>query len=55
MALGQVVIPGFALFHLGIEAPAPKEAKPAEADAARTDDADPNDMLRSELSEERPE
>jgi len=56
MALGQVVIPGFALFHVGIEAAAPdvaatapNEAGPEEAAAGE------GDFLRAELSDERPE
>lgn len=54
MALGQVVIPGFALFHLGIEAPAPAVSAPAEDEAAPSE-PDDGDLLRAELREERPE
>ena len=61
MALGQVVIPGFALLHIGIEAePAPvlrsadgPEPPPGNGDADR--DRDHEDRIRSELAEERPE
>ncbi len=61
MALGQVVIPGFALLHIGIEAePAPvlrsadgPEPPPGNGDADRKPDAE--DQIRSELADERPE
>lgn len=68
MALGQVVIPGFAVFHLGIEEPAPARSEvagPAEPPAngrsergrSRDDDDDGADerRIRRELAEERPE
>jgi predicted deacylase len=58
MALGQVVIPGFALFHIGIEdAPMPiagprgPVALPANGDDAVEDD----EARQRELAEERPE
>lgn len=56
MALGQVVIPGFALFHIGIEDRAVEASAPDEH-MARSDDeeADPSDTLRAELADERPE
>ncbi len=61
MALGQVVIPGFALLHIGIEAePAPvlrsadgPEPPPGNGDKDRRPDAE--DRIRSELADERPE
>ncbi|RIL06388.1 MAG: peptidase M14 [Proteobacteria bacterium] len=56
MALGQVVIPGFALFHLGLEAPS-VGAGYEDDELARDDDAgpEPADPLRAELLDERPE
>ena len=61
MALGQVVIPGFALLHIGIEAePAPvlrsadgPEPPPGNGDEDRRPNAE--DRIRSELADERPE
>jgi hypothetical protein len=58
MALGQVVIPGFALFHIGIEAPPAPDAfvgpsLPVPNGRAEADDDD--EALRRELAEERPE
>lgn len=55
MALGQVVIPGFALFHLGIEATAPDVAAAGEGDLAPHEPAGDDDPLRAEFGEERPE
>jgi predicted deacylase len=59
MALGQVVIPGFALFHIGIEDTAMPVAgngevalPPANLDDSGEDDDPP---LARELAEERPE
>ncbi|HLT89649.1 MAG TPA: succinylglutamate desuccinylase/aspartoacylase family protein [Woeseiaceae bacterium] len=56
MARGQVVIPGFALFHIGLEDPT-VSATDAEEVAAETEDAenDGDRALRAELAEERPE
>lgn len=61
MALGQVVIPGFALLHIGIEAePAPvlrsadgPEPPPGNGGEERKPDGE--DRIRSELADERPE
>lgn len=55
MALGQLVVPGFALFHLGTETPEPGEPTNGGVHSAHIETSDPADMLRSELSEERPE
>ncbi len=59
MALGQVVIPGFALMHIGIEAaPAPvlRSADGPEPPPGDDRDADrDDDRMRSELIDERPE
>jgi len=61
MALGQVVLPGFALIHIGVEEPAPPKqdvAAPApppgngERDAGAEDESE---AARRELAEERPE
>jgi predicted deacylase len=58
MALGQLVIPGFALFHIGVEdggppvassGPGPAAAPPGEPPASEPD------VMRSELANERPE
>jgi len=58
MALGQVVIPGFALFHIGIEdAPMPiaTTGEPSAPPANGDDGGEDEDALRRELAEERPE
>ncbi|MCL4684419.1 succinylglutamate desuccinylase/aspartoacylase family protein [Myxococcota bacterium] len=61
MALGQVVIPGFALLHIGIEAaPAPVLRSADGPPPPPGDDATPRkqseaDRLRAELADERPE
>lgn len=56
MALGQVVIPGFALLHIGVEAPAPPSEELAASLAADPDQDDPDaTVLESELADERPE
>lgn len=66
MALGQVVIPGFALFHLGVEEPAPARTEVAgpaeppgngrgERGGARKAGDGAEDRMRRELAEERPE
>jgi predicted deacylase len=56
MALGQVVIPGFALFHIGVEDGGPTvrgaEGPGVPPENGRPDD---DDAMRSELAEERPE
>jgi len=55
MAVGQVVIPGFALFHIGIE---DREGTPVEEGSGQAPvaDAEPaDDPMRSELIGERPE
>jgi hypothetical protein len=55
MALGQVVIPGFALFHLGIEAPAPPVSATPDDEATSSEPEEDEDPMRAELREERPE
>jgi hypothetical protein len=58
MALGQVVMPGFALFHLGIEdAPVPVavQRQPGVPPANGDDSGEEDDAIQRELAEERPE
>lgn len=58
MALGQVVIPGFALLHIGVEEPAPPRDEVAAAAPPGNGDEDDEherDRMRRELAEERPE
>jgi predicted deacylase len=61
MALGQVVIPGFALLHIGIEAaPAPvlrsaDGPPPPPGDEPTPRKQSDEDRLRAELADERPE